>query len=332
MPTRRSLLLGLSALGLVPAAAAQAQAQDLGDPAGDAPRANLLPLQSAMEQGRFIAYHPTELTIIGGVAAQASDASIEADLIALQPWFDGLITYGARNGTERVPAIAQALGFRAVIQGVWNPFDQEEIGFALDAAYRHPDIVLGLSLGNEVVLSKRGSWAQLSEGLKALRRPAQGLPLSTTEPFHLFLNEEGALGTLAEMDFLLANVHPIFENWFFDAEAENWAEFVSRVSDILARRFEGPLIVKETGVPSGPLESGYSEGMQRDFYRSLEARLPPSRDRAFAYFSAFDLPWAALQTSPISGQSYPHEAHWGFFTAERDAKLVVDEMPPLLPG
>ena len=80
-------------------------------------------LQNVMATGRFVAYQPTALKAVDGKLTTADDASIRADLETLRPWFDGLITYGAQNGNERVPDIATELGFRAVILGVWDPAD-----------------------------------------------------------------------------------------------------------------------------------------------------------------------------------------------------------------
>jgi exo-beta-1,3-glucanase (GH17 family) len=248
-------------------------------------------LHEAMELGRFVAYQPTSLQVVGGRLTQADDASIRADLETLRPHFDSLITYGASNGAERIPEIAQSLGYRAVIVGVWEPDRAEEIANALAAARRFPDLVVGLSLGNEMVLGKRADWTALAAFVEETRRQAPDLPLTVTEPFAQFLDEPAAAGVLAQADFMLVNIHPVFEPWFRDAKAPHWADFVARVADRLAGVYCGPILVKETGVPTGPPSLGYSEAMQRDFYRALEGSLPPTARRAFAHFSAFDAPW-----------------------------------------
>ncbi len=336
-PTRRDLLSTLSGLALtLPAGSGAAMAARLPRPVPRpvapvcrADGADLRPLQAAMARGRFIAYHPTGIAFWYGKAGRASDDSIRADLKTLRPWFDGLITYSADHGADRVADIAAELGFRAVIQGVWAPTDRHEVGRALAAWKRHPRLIVGLSLGNEVVLSKRGTWGDLAFALRRVRRFAPGLPLTTTEDFAGFLQGDDARSTLAAMDFMMVNIHPIFESWFKRAAPFNWAQFVVRVGDLLARNYCGPILVKETGVPTGPAKSGYSSAMQRAFYRALEAQMKPGPRRAFAYFSAFDLPWHAYDASPQPGLHHPEEAFWGFFTHRRQAKPIVSDLTRL---
>jgi len=294
-------------------------------------RANLAPLRAAMTKGRFVAYHPTGISFWYGKASRASEASIHADLATLRPWFDGLITYGASNGAERVADVAARLGYRAVIQGVWNPMDRHEVTRALAAAKRHPALVTGLSLGNEVVLSGRGNWGDLAYALKRVRRHAGHLPLTSTETFAEFINDPDARSTLDEMDFMMVNIHPIFESWFKHAKPFNWAQFVVRATDLLAKAYCGPILVKETGVPTGPLAEGYSSAMQRAFYRALDVQMKPAASRAFAYFSAFDLPWHAYDAGAVPGSRHPEEANWGFFTHARRPKPIMADLPRLAP-
>jgi exo-beta-1,3-glucanase (GH17 family) len=282
-----------------------------------------------MRSGRFISYQPTSLQIIGGHLTEADDGNIRADLRVLRPYFDGLITYGALNGAERVPEIAASLGFRSVVVGVWNPADSTELDNAIAAWERNPSVVVGISLGNETVFSKRGGWSTLARFISMTRTRAPRLPLTVTEPFAQFLDEPGAKAVMAQMDFMLVNVHPVFEPWFKSAPPFNWAEFVVRVVDRLADAFCGPILVKETGVPTGPVSLGYTEDKQRAFYRQLETQMKPSATEAFAYFSAFDAPWLVDAPNPVPGP-HPEEAFWGLFTEGRAAKAAVKELKPLV--
>ena len=332
MPTRRNVLLNLAALAAAVPVARVSAAESLAPSAPvacRAGRADLARLQSAMAQGRFIAYHPTGISFWNGKPTHASDDSLRADLAALRPWFDGLITYSSTNGAERVADIAAELGYRAVVLGVWDPVDPIEIGNALAAFHRRPDLVVGLSLGNEIALSHRGTWGDIANAIHRVRAQAPGLPLTTTEPFSQFLDDPDASSTLAAMDFMLVNIHPIFQTWFRSAEPFNWAEFVVKITALLSGKYCGPILVKETGVPTGPSESGFSSSMQRAFYRQLETQLKPGPSRAFAYFSAFDLPWHAYDASRIPGQAHPEEAYWGFFTGARAPKPVVADLARL---
>ena len=81
-------------------------------------------------------------------------------------------------------------------------------------------------------------------------------------------------------------------------------------------------------MPTGPAALGYTQAMQRDFYRALEGRLPPARGRAFAYFAAFDAPWRVKDFNPVPG-THPEEAFWGLYTDGRAPKPVVEGLAPL---
>jgi exo-beta-1,3-glucanase (GH17 family) len=280
-------------------------------------------LRAALAQGRFIAYQPTSLQVVNGHSTQADPVSIRADLQVLRPRFDALITYGSIDGAEAIPAIAASLGFRAVIIGIWNPFNARELNAALAAAKGAPTVVAGLSLGNEMVFSHRSSFADLATLVDAVRARAPQLPLSTTEPFHMF-DEPGAARLLARVDFLLLNVHPVFQPWFRTAPDAAAAQFVVNIVSKSAEHYCGPILVKETGEPTAPESSGFTEKRQASFYVELRRRLPATNARAFAYFSAFDAPWRLQDVTPIPGQRpNVEEAHWGLYDARRQPKPVV---------
>ena len=289
---------------------------------------NLRRLTHAMANLRFVSYQPTANRVANGKVSDADEASIRADLATLRPFFDALVTYSSRNGADRVADVAVALGFRAVVMGIWDPFDQSEVDNALAAAKRNGAIVVGLSVGNEMVFSKRADWRDISTALRLIRERAPTLPLSTSEPFAKYLDEPQSKLALAQMDFMLVNIHPIFESWFRSGSAQNWTRFVASVLARLENAFAGPVLVKETGVPSGPRTAGFDEGMQHDFWRALESRVKQSKRHAFSYFTAFDSPWRAYDATPDPG-SHLEEAHWGLFTAQRTPKLVMNDFPKL---
>ena len=285
-------------------------------------------LSQAMAQGRFVAYQPTQIRIVNGVASVADAAGIEADLQVLRGRFDGLITYGALNGADRVPDIAARLGFRAVIVGIWDIADEREVVAALAAADRQPQLVVGLSVGNERVLAGKTNFQALARDMERLRQRRLRLPLATTEPFHLF-QQVAAAPLLRSADFLLVNAHPVFQPWFRDASDADAARFVVNVTRDVAAQFCGPLLVKETGVPTAPAALGYTQSRQAGFYRALRAQLPPSSRQAFAYFSAFDASWRVNDAHPTAGPQ-PQEGSWGLFTEQRQPKPAARELP-LLP-
>jgi len=295
-------------------------------------RADAIPalrrLEDVMLTGRFVAYDPTSLQFVNGRATHADESSMLEDLKVLRPRFDGLITYTSANGADRVADVAAKLGYRALIMGVYDVGNREELDTALAAAKRHPELVVGLSIGNEAVFSKRATLDQITSTVVGIGRRAPNLALTTTEPFHVFLQPQ-AQPLLSRLDFMLVNVHPIYESWFHSASDENAAEFVVKAVDKLANVYCGPILVKETGEPSAPAQAGYAPERQASFYDALDRKFPSTRTRAFAYFSAFDAPWRA-NDRPVPGiRPGAEESRWGLYDEKRRPKPVVNVIPIL---
>jgi exo-beta-1,3-glucanase (GH17 family) len=319
------LPLWLSSGSVAAAPPARAQCRS-----GPAALPSVARLRAAMAEGRFIAYEPTSLRVIDGRVTDADAGSVRADLTQLRERFDGLITYDAVHGAQQIPAIAAALNFRALIVGVWDPADAAQLDAALEAARRFPDLVVGISLGNEVLFSHRSDPARLLALIGRVRARAPAVALSTSEPFHIY-DDPADAAVLAQLDFLLLNVHPVFQPWFRNAPDEAAAQFVVNVLAKLAPLACGPMLVKETGVPTAPESAGFSEVRQAGFYRELRRVLPPGRTQAFAYFAAYDAPWRAYDATGVPGTPAVHaeEAHWGLYDEARRPKAAARELPPL---
>ncbi|HTO58453.1 MAG TPA: hypothetical protein VMJ74_11695 [Pseudomonadales bacterium] len=288
---------------------------------------SLATIESVMATGRFVAYHPTSLVLANGAWTTADPASMRDDLRLLRSRFDGLITYGAGRGADRIADVAAELDYRAVILGVWDPADRDELDGALAAAARHPDLVVALALGNERVFAKTMTFADVAAAIERVRSRAPRLALTSSEPFHLYL-EPAAQPAIAASDLMLVNVHPVFQPWFATEPDTTAAQFVVNVVADLASHACGPILVKETGVPTAPAESGYTPQRQASFYAALRARFAPSATRAFAYFAAFDAPWRVDDANPVPGV-HPEEAHWGLYDAQRRPKPAALALAPL---
>ena len=288
-------------------------------------------LRAAWLSGRFVAYQPTSLQVTDGRITTADPASIRADLSVLRRRFDALITYDAVHGAQAIPGIAAELKFRALIIGVWDPADASERAAALAAARRFPQLVAAISLGNELLLAHRSDPQQLAALVAEVRTQFPGVALTVSEPFHIFY-EPATAGLVRQLDFLLVNVHPVFQPWFRDAPNGAAAQFVVNVLAQLAPLACGPILVKETGVPTAPASAGFSEARQAAFYRELARQLPPAPARAFAWFAAFDAPWRAYDATGVPGAAsavHEEEAHWGLYDAQRRPKLAARELTEL---
>jgi exo-beta-1,3-glucanase (GH17 family) len=286
-------------------------------------------LTEALATVRFVAYTPRGFS--PDPVRPAGAAGIREDLERLRPYFDGLILYSATAGHEHVPAVARALGYRAVVLGVWDPGDEAEVASAVRLARAYRELVVSVAVGNEGLFWRRYDWATLARALARVRAELPGVPATTTEPFAVYLDDPPP-GFLEAQDLLLPNVHPTFEPWFRPERLEQAADFVTQVVERLAARAGRPVLVKETGIPAGPAERGYNEARQAELWRRLRLRLPADRNRAFAYFEAFDAPWKPVAQARDSGTVAPEEAYWGLFDVDGRPRPAARELPALPPG
>jgi exo-beta-1,3-glucanase (GH17 family) len=305
-------------LGLV-VGAASVFGQVSAEPGGGGER-RVLP--EAWTGVRHVAYTARGFAVRAGVVKPATAEAVRRDLEVLRPFFDGLITYSAVSGHEHVPEAARALGYRAVVVGVWDPTSEAELESAVRLARTYPGLVVAVAVGNEGLFWRRYDWPTLRRTLARVREALPGVPVTTSEPFAVYLDDTYP-GFVEAQDFLLPNLHPTFEPWFRPEAIGQSVDFVVDVVGILVRRFGKEVLVKETGLPSGPADRGYTEERQAAFWRTLAQRLPPAPGRAFAWFEAFDAPWKPAAQALDSGQTAPEEAHWGLFDPDGRPKPVL---------
>ena len=268
------------------------------------------------EGAAMIGYTPSELDPRdpdNQVALPTS--SIRADLAALRPAFNGLITYGYHEGcTPRILAVARQLNYRAVMIGIWQPKSAAELdGVARLVAQHKDDFALAVVIGNEGLIFKRYEQDDLQFAHDRLRKalPPE-IPLTTTEPLVGYESEfVRGFG-----DFLAPNIHPVFDAPELDAaKAVAWAnDHALR----LAKEAGKPVVVKETGFPHAGKEQ-FTLGSQRDFWSAfveqplltkVDGQQPAWVFRGVA-FEAFDLHWK----SEASGLAI--ERSWGLMSRER---------------
>jgi exo-beta-1,3-glucanase (GH17 family) len=282
-------------------------------------------VRDALASVRFVAYTPRGFDPDAG-APPPDAAALRADLVLLRRYFDGLITYSCANGLDALPRLAREAGFRAVVLGVWSPSDSSELSRALAAAGAEREVVIALALGNEGLFFRRYDDAALGAAFARARRERPDLALATSEPFSLYLDRARA-ASLPRQDFLLPNVHPVDQPWFGSAPPAASVDFVANVVALLEERFELPVLVKETGLPSGPTADGFSESAQAEFWSALARRLPPTRAHAFGWFEAFDSPWKPARARDAPPEKRAREAHWGLFESGGRAKPALAEVP-----
>ncbi|MDD5759806.1 MAG: hypothetical protein PHI06_12080 [Desulfobulbaceae bacterium] len=291
--------------------------------------ANTLPLPSAIQSSRFIAYTPRSFSITAGEVVAASRSGIADDLKLLRPFFDGLITYSSANGIEAVPMIAKRLDFRAIILGIWDPTSATEIQNVLLAIKKYPTLISAVIVGNEGIYSKRYQPEDVQKAIQRLKKESPSLPTTTSEPFSLYFQDD-LTPFFRSHDLLMPNVHPVFEKWFSPGDPQNGVAMVVTVAARLEERYPSPLFIKETGMPSGEEQQGFSSRQQALFWAGLFKKFPFSKTSSFACFEAFDAPWKPTDMARILPGNHANEAYWGFFNTAGTGKMVLDSLPKLI--
>ena len=317
-------LLVVAAVGGIWVSTARALGETEGSAGGEPPF--FAYLRSCDSRPSLIAFNPSRFDPRRPYPINAtSKADIRADLAALRAAFDGLVLYQYQPElTPTILSIAQGLGYKAAVIGLWNPKDANEIdGVAKTVSRFYPDLALAVVIGNEGLIENRyslGDLGQAAERLRALLPAGVAVPLSTSEP----IGEYGIMELRAFGDFLAPNVHPAIDQEGSDpATAAAW---VRRRARALATVAGKPVLVKETGLPNGG-RPAYSPETQRLFWQAYErggwldeAGLPAHAWVSFAAaFEAFDLPWKAERSG------MPIEGHWGFLNVDREPYPAFDQ-------
>jgi glucan 1,3-beta-glucosidase len=276
---------------------------------------------------RFMAYTPSEFRVLHGKPIPATPASIAEDLQVLRPYVDGLITYSTANGLDDVVELAHRAGFRAIILGIWSPTDKNEVTMAITLAREYPKLVRAIVVGNEGLFWKRYTRQDVQKTITQIRRDVPHVAITTSEPMVSYLGSPAALGCEGQ-DFLLPNIHPVFESWFHPESIAQATEFVLDTEKRLYALCKKFVLVKETGVPSEPSDGGYSPAIQRAFWRNLMLKMHAEPHTSLALFEAFDAPWKIEEMARDSGWRDEREAAWGWFTSSRKPKAVVEVLQP----
>ncbi len=234
---------------------------------------------------------------------QPTPETIYQDLTVLRKAdFTGLITYASAGimGKQFLD-IAQSLGFKGIIMGIWSPTNRDELNNAKNAASL--PIVLGYSIGNEGLSGTRDRYSisNLCEAIYDLRT-STGKPVSTSEDVETYYWRPELLSV---GDWLFPIAHPYWHFTKYPQDAIQWEQ-----AQYTALLHQTGLFVffKEVGLPTAGAY-GLSEINQDLYYRGLS-----KTDVRFAYFEAFDQP----------SKNYANvEPHWGIFHANLDPKILA---------
>lgn len=271
---------------------------------------------TAKNSPRLICYTPAELDPRNPANQRALlSTSIQADLSALRPAFDGLILYGYHEAcTPRVVEVAKQLKYKAILLAIWDPKSAAEVdGVAELAALYHEDLAIGVIVGNEGITFKRYELSDLAiAGARLKKKLPKSVPMTTTEPLVGYQHPE----VKGFGDFLAPNIHPVFDREKLSAaEGAAWAREEALK---LATEMKRPVVLKETGFPHAG-KPAYTAASQQAFWKAYvqPGLISHVGDSATAWafygvaFEAFDLPWKSEESK------LEIEKSWGLMSPQR---------------
>ena len=246
--------------------------------------------------------------------AKITPAQIREDLKILKTRTDCIRTYGLTQGLDAVPAVAKELGMRVKL-GIWLARDaaqnQTQIAQGLALARQYPEVIDLLIVGNEVLLRKELTAAQLAVLLRQVKAQSS-VPVTYADVWE-FWQRNSVLAK--EVDLVTVHILPYWEDQ--PVAAREAAKHVRDIGQQMQRHFAGqPVWIGETGWPAaGRQRDGAVAGRveQSAFVRDL-LLLRPSIAQDFNVIEAFDQPWKRSFEGAMGG-------YWGLFDAHGQPRV-----------
>ncbi|WP_137885247.1 beta (1-6) glucans synthase [Pseudomonas sp. 2FE] len=240
---------------------------------------------------------------------------MDADLALLATRFHCIRTY-SMTGLEAIPALARKHGLQLML-GAWvngNPVDtQKEVEALIESANANPDVVQSVIVGNETLLRKEVTGAQLAQLIGQVKARVKQ-PVTYADVWEFWLQHPEVAPAV---DFLTIHLLPYWED--DPAGIDEALAHVAEIRQVFGNKFAPKdILIGETGWPS--------EGRQREtalpsrvneakFIRGFVA-LAEQNGWHYNLIEAFDQPWKRVSEGAVGG-------YWGLFDADRQDKAVL---------
>ncbi len=203
--------------------------------------------------------------------------------------------------------------------------NKQEINRAIRLCKAYPDIIVAVNVGNEALVSWNDHMVSVDSIISYVKRVKQAVePLVTVADNYDWWAKNGA-ALARELDFIGVHSYPVWEGKDIDAGLSFTIENLQAVRKALP---ESKIVIAEAGWATVASEFGEraSEENQKRYYNELMSWAEKMNMTTF-FFEAFDEDWKGDPNNPLGA-----EKHWGIFTIDRKAKLVMYELyPDLIP-
>jgi exo-beta-1,3-glucanase (GH17 family) len=250
-----------------------------------------------------------------------SEAQIASDLKVLQGSVLGVRTYSVRDGLDAVPKLAQPLGIKVTL-GAWlgavrDPQNiaknDEEIATLIRLANAYPDTVTRVIVGNEVLLRRDLTPAELIGYVRRVKAAIRQ-PVSTADVWVFFLKYPEVA---PELDYLTIHILPYWEDE--PVALDRVEPYIMSAVGAVRQAFPGkPILIGETGWPSLGRDRGPAvvSTVNEARYLRRVADIASRNQLDYNIVEAFDQPWKSLLENTVG-------AAWGILDAERQPKFAM---------
>jgi exo-beta-1,3-glucanase (GH17 family) len=245
-----------------------------------------------------------------------SQDEISADVSVLAGRADGLRTYTSLEGLDQVPRYARPLGIK-VIQSAWLGRDpdvnEREVDSLIELANHYPDVIKRVIVGNEVLLRRDLTSAQLAGYIRRVRAAIRQ-PVSYADVWEFWLKHPELA---ADVDFITIHILPYWEDQ--PIPIDHALDHVMAVYRKVQAAFPGrKILIGEVGWPSsGRMRDGAKPSLVNEarFVRGF-AHLAVTHKLDYNIVEAFDQPWKRALEGKVGGR-------WGILDAERHPKFAL---------
>ncbi len=242
-----------------------------------------------------------------------SEAQIEKDLKLLSQTSQCVRIYSVGQGLDYVPEAASKIGLKVLLGAWigWSKIDNElEVNLAIKLANQYPQTVVGLIIGNEVLL--RGEQTESALAAYILQaKQATNVPVTYADVWEFWLKHPAIESSV---DYVTVHILPYWED---DPQPINNAiHHVDAVMDKLTHTFKKPIMIGETGWPSAGRHRNGSVPSAVNQARYLREFLQRANEKKWNYnvIEAIDQPWKRLLEGAVGG-------YWGVYDTNLHPKF-----------
>ncbi len=247
-----------------------------------------------------------------------SQVQIENDLKLLAKHSQCVRIYSVNQGLDYVPVAASKIGLK-VLLGAWigwvDSDNVQEIHLATQLANQYPDTVVGLIVGNEVLLRGEQTEQAMADYLK-LAKQSTKVPVTYADVWEYWLRHPALESSV---DFVTAHVLPYWED---DPQpVSNAMHHVNVVMDKVTQAFTKPVMIGETGWPSAGRHRNASVPSAVNQARYIREFLLRAEEAKWNYniIEAVDQPWKRFLEGAVGG-------YWGLYDTNLNPKFSFSGM------